>query len=132
MSKSRRELPALSKSPSVGRIDAQALRRQQIAFCVLTAFLLAALLLLHSHFSFLLGEPSEGVIVILAFAFGVEVLEWLWLWSQRSGITERTARIATANLPLFEAPPQAVPTPPPLRRPVRTTLVSVPGAPARE
>lgn len=85
----------MSNSPSVERIDAQALRRQQIAFCVLTTSLLAALLLLHSYFSFLLGEPSEGVIVILAFAVVVEILEWLWLWTQKSGITERTANVAT-------------------------------------
>lgn len=93
MSKSRCEYPGISKSPSIARIEAQALRRQQIAFCVLTGSLIAALLLLHSYFSTLLGEPSKSVIVILAAAFLVKVLEWVWLWRQKNGINERVARI---------------------------------------
>ena len=86
----------MSKSPSIERIEAQALRRQQVAFCILTSSLIAALLLLHSHFSSLLGEPSEGVLVILAGAFAAKVLEWIWLWRQKNGISERAARTATA------------------------------------
>ncbi len=70
----------MSKSPSIERIEAQALRRQQIAFCVLTTFVIAALLLLHIYFSSLLGEPSEGVILVLGFAFSLKVAEWIWLW----------------------------------------------------
>ncbi len=85
----------MSRSPSIERIEAQALRRQQTAFCLLTASLVAALLLLHSHFSFLLGEPSESVILILAFAFSAKALECAWLWKQKNGITERSARVAT-------------------------------------
>ena len=86
----------MSKAASIDRIEAQALRRQQIAFCVLTTSLFAALLLLHTHFSYLLGEPSEGVIVILAFACSIKIIEWIWLLRQRSGISERAARISTA------------------------------------
>ena len=86
----------MSRPPAIERIEAQALRRQQIAFCVLTTFLIAALLLLHIHFSFLLGEPSESVVGILGIAFLIKVVEWIWLWRQKNGITERTARIATA------------------------------------
>src|SRR4051794_38121191 len=86
----------MSKSPSIERIEAQALRRQQIAFCLLTIFLIAALLPLHIHFAVLLGEPSEGVILILGLAFAVKIGEWAWLWRQKDGITERTARISTA------------------------------------
>ena len=85
----------MSRSPSIERIEAQALRRQQIAFCILTTFLIAALLLLHIHFSFLLGEPSEGVVAILGIAFLIKIVEWIWLWRQKNGISERTARIAT-------------------------------------
>lgn len=77
------------------RIEAQALRKQQIAFCLLTATLVAALLLLHSYFSFILGEPSEGVILILALAFIAKIVEFIWLWRQKSGITEWSARLAT-------------------------------------
>ena len=86
----------MSKSHSIERIEAQALRRQQIAFCVLTDLLLAALLLLHTHFASLLGEPSERVILILALAFSIKTGEWVWLWRQKDGISERTARVATA------------------------------------
>jgi signal transduction histidine kinase len=85
----------MSRSTSIERIEAQALRRQQIAFSVLTTFLIAALLLLHIHFSFLLGEPSEGVVAILGIAFLIKIAEGMWLWRQKNGISERTARIAT-------------------------------------
>jgi signal transduction histidine kinase len=85
----------MSKSPSIERIEAQALRRQQIAFCVLTTFVMGALVLLHTHFSYLLGEPTEGVILLLAFACSVKIVEWVWLWRQKNGISERVARIAT-------------------------------------
>src|ERR1019366_4020447 len=87
----------MSKSPSIERIEAQALRRQQIAFCVLTNFLIAALLLLHTYFSSLLGEPSEGVIFILGLAFSVKIGEWVWLWRQKDGITERAGRISPSS-----------------------------------
>jgi signal transduction histidine kinase len=86
----------MSKSLPIERIEAQALRRQQAAFCVLSGFLIAVLLLLHSHFSSLLGEPSKGVLIILAAAFVAKFLEWIWLWRQKNGITERAARTATA------------------------------------
>jgi len=86
----------MSKPPSIERIEAQALRRQQIAFCVLTTFLIAALLPLHIHFAVLLGEPSEGVLLILGLAFAVKIGEWVWLWREKDGITERAARISTA------------------------------------
>ena len=101
MSNSRREVPVMSMSPSIERIEAQALRRQQIAFCALTTFLIAALLLLHTDFSALLGEPSEGVVLILALAFSLKIVEWAWLWRQKDGISERAARTATAiSIPL--------------------------------
>src|SRR4051794_29125455 len=86
----------MSKSPSIERIEAQALRRQQIAFCLLTTFLIAALLPLHIHFAALLGEPSKGVVLVLALAFLAKIVEWAWLWRQKDGITERAARISTA------------------------------------
>lgn len=85
----------MGKSPSIERIEAQALRRQLIAFCILTSLVIAALLLLHIRFAFLLGEPSRGVILILALAFSAKIAEWIWLWRQKDGISERTARIET-------------------------------------
>jgi signal transduction histidine kinase len=86
----------MSKSPSIERIEAQALRRQLIAFCILTSSVIASLLLLHIHFASLLGEPSIGVILILALFFSAKIAEWIWLWLQRDGISEQTARIETA------------------------------------
>jgi signal transduction histidine kinase len=86
----------MDRAPSIERIEAQALRRQQIAFCVFTTLVIAALLLLHSYFSSLLGEPTEGVVLILALAFSVKIFEWIWLWRQKDGISERAAGIETA------------------------------------
>src|SRR3974390_557476 len=86
----------MGKSPSIERIEAQALRRQLIAFFILTSLVIAALLLLHIHFASLLGEPSKGVILILAVAFSAKIGEWIWLWRQKDGISERAARIETA------------------------------------
>jgi signal transduction histidine kinase len=91
----------MSKSPSIERIEAQALRRQLIAFCILTSSVIAALLLLHIHFASLLGKPSKGVILILASFFSAKVAEWIWLWLQKDGIRERTARVETAVSIIF-------------------------------
>ena len=65
----------MRKSPSHERLEAQARRRQQIAFCVLTQVVIAALLLLHTYFASLLGEPSGSVILILALAFSAKTVE---------------------------------------------------------
>jgi signal transduction histidine kinase len=86
----------MSKSPSIERIEAQSLRRQLIAFCILTSSVIAALLLLHIHFASLLGEPSKGVVLILALFSSVKIVEWVWLWFKKNGISERTARVETA------------------------------------
>jgi signal transduction histidine kinase len=85
----------MRKSPSIERLEAQARRGQQIAFCVLTQVVIAALLLLHTYFASLLGEPSGSVILILAFAFSAKAVETIWLWSRRDGITEKAARVET-------------------------------------
>ena len=85
----------MRKSPSIERLDAQARRRQQLAFCVLTQVVIAALLLLHTYFAALLGEPSRSVILILFITFSAKALETIWLWSQRDGISEKAARIET-------------------------------------
>ena len=82
--------------PSLERFEAQAFRSQQTAFCVLTLFVIAILLLLHTLFASLLGEPSEGVILLLGLSFSVKVLEIIWLQGRRDGITEKTAQLETA------------------------------------
>ena len=86
---------AMRKSPSIERIEALAFRRQQIAFCVLTLFVIAILLLLHTLFAPLLGEPSLSVILILGFAFSIKILEIIWLQSKRDGISEEMTRHET-------------------------------------
>jgi signal transduction histidine kinase len=86
----------MGKAPSIERIEAQALRRQLIAFCILTSLVIAALLLLHIRFASLLGEPSTGVVLILALAFSAKIAEWIWLWRRKDGISGRMARIETA------------------------------------
>lgn len=84
---------AMSEYTSVIRIEAQALRWQQFAFCVLTAGVMAALLLLHVYFANLLGEPTAAVVEILAGAFLVKLAEGAWLLRQREGISEFAARV---------------------------------------
>lgn len=82
--------------PSIESLEAQAYRKQQSAFCILTLFVLGVLLLLHVLFASLLGQPSRGVILILAAAFLVKVWEALWLQGKKEGISEETARLETA------------------------------------
>lgn len=81
--------------PSLERIEAYSLRRQQIAFSILTLFVIAILLLLHSLFARLLGEPSKAVIVILASSFLVKAWEVMWLREQRDGLSAKLAQLET-------------------------------------
>jgi len=75
------------------RMEALAARRQQTAFCLLTLFVIAALLLLHTLFADVLGEPSKAVILLLGLGFLLKVLEAFWLQGKRDGISEQTARV---------------------------------------
>ena len=85
----------MRKLPPLERIEGHARRRQQIAFCVLTLFVLSTLLLLHTLFAPLLGEPSAAVILLLIVSFLLKVVEALWLQSKRDGIPETAAQIET-------------------------------------
>lgn len=78
------------------RIEAQAYKTQELAFCVLTLFLTAALLLLHTQFAKLLGEPSPAAILLLVLCFFLKLLEILWLLQKRDGISEKVARVESA------------------------------------
>ena len=82
--------------PSLELMEAESYRKQQTSFCVLTLFVIAMLLLLHTLFASLLGEPSTWVIALLGFSFSVKIIELVWLQGQTHGITERTARLETA------------------------------------
>ncbi len=81
--------------PSIERIEFQAFRRQQLAFCVLALFVIAVLLLLHTLFASLLGEPSTSVVLLLSFGFLAKILEVLWLQGKSEGISEKAACIET-------------------------------------
>ena len=60
----------------------ESFRQQEMVFATLNLFVLAALLLLHSLFSSLLGEPSPVLLVTLGAAFLFKMLELLWLWGR--------------------------------------------------
>lgn len=96
MSNNRSLISAMRNTPSIESVEAHAFRRQQTAFCVLTLFVIAVLLLLHALFAPLLGEPSLPVILILGVTFLLKVFEIIWLQDKEDGIPERTAQIETA------------------------------------
>ena len=64
----------------LARFD-ESFRQQEMVFATLNLFVLAALLLLHSLFSSLLGQPSSVLLVTLGAAFLFKMLELLWLWA---------------------------------------------------
>jgi hypothetical protein len=78
-----------------GQLEALAFRRQQIAFGVLTLFVIAVLLVIHTLFASLLGEPSPAVILLLGAAFSIKTLEIVWLQGKREGINAESARVET-------------------------------------
>ena len=86
----------MRNSPSFELFKADAFRMQQIAFCVLTLFVLGLLLLLHTAFAFRLGEPTTPVILVLGIGFSLKFLEIVWLQGLAKEITEKTARRETA------------------------------------
>lgn len=84
-------------------LDTDGLRRQQTAFCILTLFVLAMLLLLHTLFAVVLGEPSLPVLGVLGLSFVLRMLELVWLQNRRDPMTPRVARLdgAVSILSLF-------------------------------
>ncbi|MDE3188529.1 MAG: hypothetical protein KGM96_13525 [Acidobacteriota bacterium] len=82
--------------PSRRLLEQESFKKQQTAFCVLTLFVIAILLLLHTLFASLLGTPSRWVIALLGFSFFLKVVELIWLQGQTGGITEGTLRVETA------------------------------------
>lgn len=90
-------------APSLERLEAQAFRRQQTAFSMLTLFVLAVLLLLHTLFASLLGEPSPAVVLLLGLSFSLKLMEVVWLQGKRNGITAATAQLETviSNVGIF-------------------------------
>lgn len=68
-------------------------RQQQTAFCVLTLFVLAMLVLLHTLFAYVLGEPSVRVLGVLGLSFALRVVELVWLRKRGGVLTARIARV---------------------------------------
>lgn len=86
----------MRRPSTIERIESHAYRRQLIAFGILALFVIAALLLMHTLFSALLGEPSDAVILLLSCSFAAKMFEVIWLQSRQDGISERSAHIETA------------------------------------
>jgi signal transduction histidine kinase len=76
-------------------MEADALKKQQIAFAILTLFVLALLLVLHTLFASILGEPSFGVLTTLSFSFLVKFGELVWLQGKPAGLGEQVAKMET-------------------------------------
>jgi signal transduction histidine kinase len=73
--------PESRTAPLLARFDFESFRQQEMVFATLNLFVLAALLLLHSIFSSLLGPPSPALLVTLGAAFLFKMLELFWLWA---------------------------------------------------
>lgn len=73
-------MPQSSEAP--GKL--QYLQRQQLTFSVLNLVALATLLLIHTFFSDHFGIPSTRLIMVLAGAFLLRVIELLWTQSRTS------------------------------------------------
>ncbi len=76
-------------------LEQESYKKQQTAFCVLTLFVIAVLLLLHTLFASLLGTPSRWVVALLGISFFLKVIELVWLQGQSGGITGKALRIET-------------------------------------
>ena len=75
------DTPESRTAPLLARFDFESFRQQEMVFATLNLFVLAALLLLHSLFSSLLGPPSPALLVTLGAAFLFKMLELFWLWA---------------------------------------------------
>lgn len=84
-----------SFSPGMQGIEADALKKQQIAFAILTLFVLALLLVLHTLFASILGEPSFGVLATLSLSFLLKFGELVWLQGKPAGLGEQVAKVET-------------------------------------
>ena len=83
-------------APLVPDPEAGDLRRLQTAFCVLTLFVLALLLVLHTLFASILGEPSLWLILLLGLGFSLKAGELVWLQSLDRPLTDRATKLENA------------------------------------
>ena len=66
------DTPESQTAPLLARFDFESFRQQEMVFATLNLFVLAALLLLHSLFSSLLGPPSPALLVTLGGCLSVQ------------------------------------------------------------
>jgi two-component system sensor histidine kinase HydH len=71
----------------------ESLSRQMSVFCIITLLVVAMLLVLHTLFASILGEPSLKVIGLLGLAFALTVGKLVWLRNRGRRLTESDARI---------------------------------------
>ena len=73
-------MPAIPEQNSVSEIgDPGSWKRQQSTFCILHLIVLADLLLVHTLFATHFGVPSRALVVVLAGAFLLRVLQLVWI-----------------------------------------------------
>jgi two-component system, NtrC family, sensor histidine kinase HydH len=88
---------AMQTSPSwFQKIEVDSLKKQQIAFSVLTLLVLAMLLVLHTLFSSVLGEPSLILLATLTIGFLFKIGELLWFQGRQEGTNVRSIKLETA------------------------------------
>ena len=73
-------------------------RRQQITFAVLNLFVLAILLLFHTLFSPVLGNPSPRLLVTLGAAFLLQLLAIIWLRTQSAVSASAATALTWASI----------------------------------
>ncbi len=86
-------IPKSRTARLLARFDFESFRQQEMVFATLNLFVLAALLLLHSIFSSLLGPPSPALLVTLGAAFLFKMLELFWLWASVRTLSDVLADI---------------------------------------
>jgi signal transduction histidine kinase len=69
--------------------DFESFKQQQTVFIVLNLFVLAALLLIHTLFSWHWGNPSVRLVAVLAVAFLAQVGELFWLIARLGPLSPR-------------------------------------------
>jgi signal transduction histidine kinase len=80
-------------APLNEEIPMQDLCRQKSIFSIITILVIAMLLLLHTLFASVLGNPSLAVILILGAALALAAIELTWLRDRSRHLTEKAVKI---------------------------------------
>lgn len=67
--------------------------RQKSVFSSIALLVIAALLVLHTRFSSILGKPSISVLMLLGIGLVLAIVELLWLRKQEQSLTEKAIKI---------------------------------------